>query len=317
MSDSGLILFSLPELTAPKTESTTACFVDAIGMVFETAHAIFDREPELFEVLSVEAILVPLYALETASKQNEPSENALVSFLFSNLDYPFSQHEFAAYLSDSTPLPSYTEAVHPQGSFWRAIAQGARPEEFKCVMTALHHMLSAVDASSDDVLQELCQTCNLERMNRYCREAKDVERVCAELAACYDKAMEGSGDVIQTEERDFMLHALVLYSIWEMSDVDCFARIADTVPMALAISIHDFAEMMVHSESRQTLDELFACTNTAAGGFWKTLYAAARQAGAEELVAAVAANLEALLRLLCSPSDRLAQHRERLFALVS
>ncbi|MDO5548414.1 MAG: hypothetical protein Q4F79_08000 [Eubacteriales bacterium] len=317
MSDCRLTLFSLPEWTGPAIEKTTECVVDATGMVFETVHMIFNRRPELFAALSEGAVLVPLFALEIAQRQNGGTEERLLSFLFSNLEYSFSQQAFTDYLSEGSELPQYTGAVGPDGSFWRAVAQGAEPEEYSRLMLALHQMLSAMDASSEDALAALCRTVNQERMHAYCWEADSAETVCKALTECYTQAMAGSGDAIPTEERDFMLHALVLYSIWELSDADSFAAAVDAVPMSLMIPIADFCAMMEHSESRESLDELFACTDVTAGSFWKTLYAAAKQSGDELLVAETAAYLEALLCLVCTSSEGLQRHRVRLFALVS
>ena len=44
--------------------------------------------------------------------------------------------------------------------------------------------------------------------------------------------------------------------------------------------------MMQDADNRAAMEDLFACTETAAGGFWRTLYAAAEQAGDDALVAA-------------------------------
>jgi hypothetical protein len=312
-----MTFFAVPAPDSSPEEQTTEQFVDAVGMVFETVHAIFERQPALYDDLSAGAVFVPLFALETAQKQNNTTDDALLSFLFSNLDYPFSQQEFSDYLLKGAPLAPYTDAAAPTGSFWRAVARDAEPEEYSRLMTAMQQMLSAVHTSSEDVLTALCRLCNWERMRQYCREDHSADAICAELIACYSRTMENSGEILPEEERAFLLSALLLYSVWELTEEDGFAEAAEQIPMTLAFSAADFRAMMEHEESRQTLDELFACTENSAGGFWKTFYAAAKQAGNESLVAEEAVYLEALLSHLCGSSEKLQWHRERLFAIVS
>ena len=315
MSEKTEIVFRLPDRSVWSGAEGTAGFVDAVGTVFETVHAVFEREQTLYAPLSEGAVFVPLLALETAYRQDKPIDE-LADVLFANLEYPFSRAEFDAFLSDGTPLSVYTESVLPEGSFWRAAAQGAQTEEFDRLMEALHRMLSVADASSDALIETLCRTCSAERMRAYCREAGSAETVCAHLTACYDAAMAGSGESIQPEEREFLRSALVLYSLWELCGEDGLTSAAADIPMPMILTAQDFSAMMRDADNRAAMDDLFLCTDTSAGGFWKTLYAAAKRSGDDALVAETAACLEALLRLLCGDSDALTRHRERLFALV-
>ena len=314
MSENMQIVFRLPNRSGWRGADGTADFVDAVGAVFETVHTLFDREPEQYAPLSAGAVYVPLSALETAYRQDKPV-GGLEDMLFANLEYPFPQAAFDAYLSDGTPLTSYTESIAPGGSFWCAAAQSARQEEFDRLMEAVHRMLAVTDCDSEETVETLCRTCSLARMRRYCETADSKQTVCDRFAGCYDAAMAGSGESIAPEERAFLRSALVLYSLWEVCGEDGPAAAAD-IPMPMILTAQDFSAMMQDADNRAAMEDLFACTETAAGGFWRTLYAAAEQAGDDALVAETAACLEALLRLLCGDSDVLTRHRERLFALV-
>lgn len=314
MSENTQIVFRLPDRSGWRGADGTADFVDAVGAVFETVHALFDREPEQYAPLSAGAVYVPLFALETAYRQDKPV-GELEDMLFANLEYPFPQEAFDAYLSDGTPLTAYTESIAPDGSFWCAAAQSARQEEFDRLMEAMHRMLAVTDCDSADTVEMLCRTCSLTRMRRYSETADSKETVCDRFAGCYDAAMAGSGEAIAPEERAFLRSALVLYSLWEVCGGDGLTAAAD-IPMPMILTAQDFSAMMQDADNRAAMEALFACTETAAGGFWRTLYAAAEQAGDDALVAETAACLEAMLRLLCGDSDVLTRHRERLFALV-
>lgn len=314
MSENTQIVFRLPNRSGWRGADGTADFVDAVGAVFETVHTLFDREPEQYAPLSAGAVYVPLSALETAYRQDKPV-GGLEDMLFANLEYPFPQAAFDAYLSDGTPLTSYTESIAPGGSFWCAAAQSARQEEFDRLMEAVHRMLAVTDCDSADTVEMLCRTCSLARMRRYCETADSKQTVCDRFAGCYDAAMAGSSESIAPEERAFLRSALVLYSLWEVCGEDGLTAAAD-IPMPMILTAQDFSAMMQDADNRAAMEALFACTETAAGGFWRTLYAAAEQAGDDALVAETAACLEAMLRLLCGDSDVLTRHRERLFALV-
>lgn len=314
MSENTQIVFRLPNRSGWRGADGTADFVDAVGAVFETVHTLFDREPEQYAPLSAGAVYVPLSALETAYRQCKPV-GGLEDMLFANLEYPFPQAAFDAYLSDGIPLTAYTESIAPGGSFWCAAAQSARQEEFDRLMEAVHRMLAVTDCDSADTVETLCRTCSLARMRRYCETADSKQTVCDRFAGCYDAAMAGSGESIAPEERAFLRSALVLYSLWEVCGEDGPAAAAD-IPMPMILTAQDFSAMMQDADNRAAMEDLFACTETAAGGFWRMLYAAAEQAGDDALVAETAACLEALLRLLCGDSDVLTRHRERLFALV-
>lgn len=315
MSEQTELVLRLPDRSGWSGSGGTADFVDAVGAVFETVHAVFDREPDLYAPLSEGAVYVPLFMLETAHRQDKPIDK-LADILFANLDYPFTRAEFTAYLAEEAPLAAYTESAAPEGSFWRAVARGIRQEEFDRLMEAVHRMLSVTGSGSADIIETLCRVCSLTRMRRYCETADSKETVCSRFAGYYDAAMAGSGETIQPEERAFLRSALVLYSLWEICGEDGLAAAAADIPMPMILTAQDFSAMMQDADSCAAMDGLFACTQTAAGGFWKMLYAAAKQAGDDALVADTAACLEALLRLLCGDSPVLTQHRERLFALV-
>ena len=215
MSENTQIVFRLPNRSGWRGADGTADFVDAVGAVFETVHTLFDREPEQYAPLSAGAVYVPLSALETAYRQDKPV-GGLEDMLFANLEYPFPQAAFDAYLSDGIPLTAYTESIAPGGSFWCAAAQSARQEEFDRLMEAVHRMLAVTDCDSEETVETLCRTCSLARMRRYCETADSKQTVCDRFAGCYDAAMAGSGESIAPEERAFLRSALVLYSLWEL-----------------------------------------------------------------------------------------------------
>lgn len=310
-------LLALPELTQEFPSNRLDCVVNAIGEIFQTVHELFARMPEKYERLSAGAMFVPLYAAEQMDQQHREEGTAILSVLFANLDYPFSEEEFLTYLSGKQGLPIYEQAMHPgqqTDSFWSLIGPFVQQAEFERLMTAINQLLCAFAATKiPEELEQICRLCNLARMEHYCTAAEDAGTEFERLTQCYNRAMQGDQELSE-QERSFFLSALIYYSVAESGDH--FFEGENRLWKQLMLSPEEFLDMYHASEPRGTLDALYQCTGDTAGEFWKTLYAAAHRINEDDLVAETAVYLQALVACLTGGPSRQQTKRNQLFALV-